>query len=221
MAGLCDGSNEPPGSLKASRRESDFPWGRLQKEEHNCMEIFIQTDTAIIALFVNISLTGTETFVMRSIFDPDRPAGCWSHVHMPKQRWTIIQPELRYRVVSTMVLPAVIAAFVTEFRTYHSSPSASRCIEIRLRQPSITANHTIPPFWLDDRSPLRKHMNVRPAVGCWRKLREKTNQNRLVGRCRMLKLPYEDTLNSHYTPCAMVFQWVRRNPLNAAEFTLS
>ncbi|KAJ4430770.1 hypothetical protein ANN_19361 [Periplaneta americana] len=23
----------------------------------------------------------------------DRPAGCWPHVHIPKQRWTIIQPE--------------------------------------------------------------------------------------------------------------------------------
>ncbi|KAJ4430699.1 hypothetical protein ANN_19290 [Periplaneta americana] len=33
----------------------------------------------------------------------DRPAGCWSHAHMPKQRWTIIQPEWRYRVVSTMI----------------------------------------------------------------------------------------------------------------------
>ncbi|KAJ4442930.1 hypothetical protein ANN_04527 [Periplaneta americana] len=27
------------------------------------------------------------------------------------------------------------------------------------------ANHTIPPFWLDDRSPLLRHENVRPAAG--------------------------------------------------------
>ncbi|KAJ4434251.1 hypothetical protein ANN_22801 [Periplaneta americana] len=39
----------------------------------------------------------------------DRPAGCWPHAHMPMQRWTIIQPEWRYRVVSTMIPPAVIA----------------------------------------------------------------------------------------------------------------
>ncbi|KAJ4441581.1 hypothetical protein ANN_11437 [Periplaneta americana] len=39
----------------------------------------------------------------------DRPAGCWPHVHMAKQRWTIIQPEWRYRVVSTMN-PATIVA---------------------------------------------------------------------------------------------------------------
>ncbi|KAJ4452076.1 hypothetical protein ANN_03592 [Periplaneta americana] len=39
----------------------------------------------------------------------DRPAGCWLHAHMPKPRWTIIQPEWRYRVVSTMIPPAVIA----------------------------------------------------------------------------------------------------------------
>ncbi|KAJ4440303.1 hypothetical protein ANN_08442 [Periplaneta americana] len=38
----------------------------------------------------------------------DRPAGYWPHAHMPKQRWTIIQPERRYRVVSTMIPPAVI-----------------------------------------------------------------------------------------------------------------
>ncbi|KAJ4434940.1 hypothetical protein ANN_23512 [Periplaneta americana] len=39
----------------------------------------------------------------------DRPAGCWPHAHMSKQRWTIIQPEWKYRVVSTMIPPAVIA----------------------------------------------------------------------------------------------------------------
>ncbi|KAJ4439558.1 hypothetical protein ANN_07682 [Periplaneta americana] len=39
----------------------------------------------------------------------DQPAGCWPHAHMPKQRWTIIQPEWRYRMVSTMIPPAVIA----------------------------------------------------------------------------------------------------------------
>ncbi|KAJ4432064.1 hypothetical protein ANN_20678 [Periplaneta americana] len=27
------------------------------------------------------------------------------------------------------------------------------------------ANHTIPPFWLDDRPPLLRHVGVRPAVG--------------------------------------------------------
>ncbi|KAJ4433989.1 hypothetical protein ANN_16308 [Periplaneta americana] len=27
------------------------------------------------------------------------------------------------------------------------------------------ANHTIPPFWLDDRPPLLRHVNVRPAAG--------------------------------------------------------
>ncbi|KAJ4434920.1 hypothetical protein ANN_23491 [Periplaneta americana] len=27
------------------------------------------------------------------------------------------------------------------------------------------ANHTIPPFWLDDRPPLRRHVGVRPAAG--------------------------------------------------------
>ncbi|KAJ4428272.1 hypothetical protein ANN_24289 [Periplaneta americana] len=39
----------------------------------------------------------------------DRPAGCWPHGHMPKQRWTIIQPEWRYSVISTMCPPAVVA----------------------------------------------------------------------------------------------------------------
>ncbi|KAJ4449980.1 hypothetical protein ANN_01387 [Periplaneta americana] len=27
------------------------------------------------------------------------------------------------------------------------------------------ANHTIPPFWLDDRPPLLRHVDVRPAAG--------------------------------------------------------
>ncbi|KAJ4438760.1 hypothetical protein ANN_14711 [Periplaneta americana] len=35
--------------------------------------------------------------------------------------------------------------------------------EIRLRIPAITANHTIPPFWLD-RPPLLRHVGVRPAA---------------------------------------------------------
>ncbi|KAJ4433075.1 hypothetical protein ANN_15332 [Periplaneta americana] len=43
-------------------------------------------------------------------------------------------------------------------------------LEIRLRIPAITAgdhraNHTIPPFWLDDRPPLLRHVGVRPAAG--------------------------------------------------------
>ncbi|KAJ4428768.1 hypothetical protein ANN_25761 [Periplaneta americana] len=40
---------------------------------------------------------------------------------MPKQRWTIIQPEWRYRVVSTMIPPAVIAGliFVLFFTTLY------------------------------------------------------------------------------------------------------
>ncbi|KAJ4449357.1 hypothetical protein ANN_00755 [Periplaneta americana] len=46
----------------------------------------------------------------------DRPAGCWPHAHMTKQRWTIIQPELRYRVVSTMIPPAVIAGIRNRIR---------------------------------------------------------------------------------------------------------
>ncbi|KAJ4445424.1 hypothetical protein ANN_07229 [Periplaneta americana] len=43
--------------------------------------------------------------------------------------------------------------------------------EIRLRIPAITAggdhraNHTIPPFWLDDRPPLLRHVGVRSAAG--------------------------------------------------------
>ncbi|KAJ4447346.1 hypothetical protein ANN_09351 [Periplaneta americana] len=39
----------------------------------------------------------------------DRPAFCRPHAHMPNQRWTIIQPEWRYRVVSTMIPQAVMA----------------------------------------------------------------------------------------------------------------
>ncbi|KAJ4450207.1 hypothetical protein ANN_01614 [Periplaneta americana] len=47
---------------------------------------------------------------------------------MAKQRWTIIQPEWRYRVVSTMIPPAVLAGLRNGiFATYRSSPSASRC----------------------------------------------------------------------------------------------
>ncbi|KAJ4449082.1 hypothetical protein ANN_00477 [Periplaneta americana] len=42
--------------------------------------------------------------------------------------------------------------------------------EIRLRKPAITAgdhraNHTIPPFWLDDRPPLLRQVAVKPAAG--------------------------------------------------------
>ncbi|KAJ4439749.1 hypothetical protein ANN_07877 [Periplaneta americana] len=43
--------------------------------------------------------------------------------------------------------------------------------EIRLRMPAITAggdhraNHTVPPFWLDDRSLLLRHVGVSPAAG--------------------------------------------------------
>ncbi|KAJ4446080.1 hypothetical protein ANN_12772 [Periplaneta americana] len=60
--------------------------------------------------------------------DQDRLARCWPHVHIPKQRWTIIQPVRRYRVVSTMITPAVIVGFGNRiFATYHSSPNAPRC----------------------------------------------------------------------------------------------
>ncbi|KAJ4447405.1 hypothetical protein ANN_09412 [Periplaneta americana] len=58
----------------------------------------------------------------------DRTSGCCPHVHMPKQRWTIIQPEWRYRVVRTMIPSAVIACLRNRiFATYRSSPSTSRC----------------------------------------------------------------------------------------------
>ncbi|KAJ4428144.1 hypothetical protein ANN_24158 [Periplaneta americana] len=39
----------------------------------------------------------------------DRAAGCWLHAHMPKQRWTIIQQEWRYCVVSMMIPTPVMA----------------------------------------------------------------------------------------------------------------
>ncbi|KAJ4435678.1 hypothetical protein ANN_18294 [Periplaneta americana] len=32
------------------------------------------------------------------------------------------------------------------------------------------ANHTIPPFWLDDRPPLLRHVGVRPTAGCTLKI---------------------------------------------------
>ncbi|KAJ4445813.1 hypothetical protein ANN_12498 [Periplaneta americana] len=35
--------------------------------------------------------------------------------------------------------------------------------EIRLRKPAITAGHTIHPFWLDDRPPLLRHLDMGPA----------------------------------------------------------
>ncbi|KAJ4427586.1 hypothetical protein ANN_25234 [Periplaneta americana] len=43
--------------------------------------------------------------------------------------------------------------------------------KIRFSKLAITAggdhraNHTIPPFWLDDRPPLLRHVDVRPAAG--------------------------------------------------------
>ncbi|KAJ4449537.1 hypothetical protein ANN_00938 [Periplaneta americana] len=35
---------------------------------------------------------------MKPVKGLDRPAGRWPHAHMPKQRWTIIQPEWRYHI---------------------------------------------------------------------------------------------------------------------------
>ncbi|KAJ4434599.1 hypothetical protein ANN_23161 [Periplaneta americana] len=53
---------------------------------------------------------------------------------MPKQRWTIIQPEWRYRVVSTMIPPAVIAGIpnrislpiISEMFSWAETPPNSR-----------------------------------------------------------------------------------------------
>ncbi|KAJ4432641.1 hypothetical protein ANN_21264 [Periplaneta americana] len=55
------------------------------------------------------------------------------------------------------------------------------CNKIRLRKPVITAvggahraNYTIPPFWLDNRPPLLRHVTVRPAPG-WKEKRLQLN----------------------------------------------
>ncbi|KAJ4449955.1 hypothetical protein ANN_01362 [Periplaneta americana] len=58
------------------------------------------------------SLYADKSVARKPMKDHDRPADCCSHGHMPKQRWTIIQPEWRYRMVSTMIPPAVIADFL-------------------------------------------------------------------------------------------------------------
>ncbi|KAJ4437397.1 hypothetical protein ANN_17541 [Periplaneta americana] len=44
---------------------------------------------------------------LQSMMGKDRPACCWSHVHIPKQRWTIIQPEWRSKELAykTLVRP--------------------------------------------------------------------------------------------------------------------
>ncbi|KAJ4428998.1 hypothetical protein ANN_25994 [Periplaneta americana] len=66
----------------------------------------------------------------------DRPASCWPHAHMPKQRWTIIQPEWRYRVVSTMILPAVIAGIRNQISLpivapqVHHDAGVSVCVSV-------------------------------------------------------------------------------------------
>ncbi|KAJ4441988.1 hypothetical protein ANN_11852 [Periplaneta americana] len=55
------------------------------------------------------NLSAEQSDAITTVKSLDRPAGCWPHAHMPKQRWTIIQPEWKYRVVSTMIPPAIIA----------------------------------------------------------------------------------------------------------------
>ncbi|KAJ4435578.1 hypothetical protein ANN_18194 [Periplaneta americana] len=48
----------------------------------------------------------------------------------------------------------------------------NQVVKIRFRKPAITAggdhraNHTIPPFRLDDHPPLLRHVDVRPAASC-------------------------------------------------------
>ncbi|KAJ4427625.1 hypothetical protein ANN_25273 [Periplaneta americana] len=44
------------------------------------------------------------------------------------------------------------------------------------------ANHTIPPFWLDDRPPLLRHVGVRPAAGWWCEADDGESHNECHGK---------------------------------------
>jgi hypothetical protein len=58
-------SNITAGVLYNTRliHKVSFP-GAVHRNKHNCMEIFIATDTASVQLFFNVFATGTETFVI-------------------------------------------------------------------------------------------------------------------------------------------------------------
>ncbi|KAJ4433181.1 hypothetical protein ANN_15438 [Periplaneta americana] len=119
MAGLCEGGNEPPGSLKAisnEQEEKGIKWlirqlkdslsshllGRVCKQRG-----FQYAGRSNIPTCASFAVDEKEG--RKLVKGLDRPAGCWPHAHMPKQRWTIIQAEWRYRVVSAMIPQAVIA----------------------------------------------------------------------------------------------------------------
>ncbi|KAJ4429481.1 hypothetical protein ANN_21650 [Periplaneta americana] len=52
-------------------------------------------------------------------------------------------------------------------------------------------NHTIPPFWLDDRPPLLRHVGVRPAAGC-------SVSTDIVGLCKYCLIPLPWSSENYY-----------------------
>ncbi|KAJ4439769.1 hypothetical protein ANN_07897 [Periplaneta americana] len=135
MAGLSEGGNEPPGSLKASNKKKThlsvskqftflallvLPYVSNQSDslmaaDGDCRHLCTLMAPVRHRWSINDVIGGIRnTTVMPSDCSPpvkglDRPAGCWTHAHMSKQKWTIIQSEWRYRVISTMIPPTVIA----------------------------------------------------------------------------------------------------------------
>ncbi|KAJ4430857.1 hypothetical protein ANN_19448 [Periplaneta americana] len=73
-------------------------------------------------------------------------------------------------VVIVLLLVVVTMLPVMVLHTGRYDPLRAEVVEIRLLKPAITAgdhraNHTLPPFWLDDRPPLLRHVGTRPAAG--------------------------------------------------------
>ncbi|KAJ4431409.1 hypothetical protein ANN_20006 [Periplaneta americana] len=122
MAGVCEGGNEPPGSLKASKK--------VRRDGR------IQLRLRLLAL-----RPVPQTSARQILMDGSSCQRPHSHNDSP---------------VTTRRSRNLI--FYNDEVRSEDSPLHNGWGDHR-------ANHTIQPFWLDDRPPLFRHVDVRPAVG--------------------------------------------------------
>ncbi|KAJ4441609.1 hypothetical protein ANN_11465 [Periplaneta americana] len=120
MAGLCEGGNEPRGSLKARYGYGMSPSSDFLEISTNIWDRCPQSIVVNLRSYINCPKTGLN-------FTSD----------------TKKAPLMRQ---------------LGQKRNPVANTSYNGWRDHR-------ANHTIPPFWLDDRPPLLRHVGVRPAAG--------------------------------------------------------
>ncbi|KAJ4440251.1 hypothetical protein ANN_08390 [Periplaneta americana] len=158
MAGLCEGGNEPSGSLKAICKlfflYEEIPAADPAEEvEMYTDKTFVtisyannETESATRFALFNDAVSTTRLFSVDGIGDSEMLFG-------------EMRPRIRHRLPDMCLMVAENLG--------KTQPGS----EIRLRKPAYNGwkdhrgNHTIPPFWLDDRPPLLRHVDVRPAAG--------------------------------------------------------